>query len=225
MSDKWPALEELAFFGKLAASFTHELNNVLAIIDQNTGLLEDLADMATGDKPVDPAKIRKTAGTMDKHMDRGRRLVKSFNRFAHSADAPVMEFELGEALDIIALLSERLARRESKEIRVEPPPSAQALAMSPFLFYMTIFGGIGFFMRAEGEGEIVLGGGPADGNAGGSPEAGAGVSIAGPALSAQAQEEAGAFLSRMMERLGGDYIADWENGKIGLVFPRSVPEE
>ena len=33
----------LQFFGKMTASISHEIKNVLAIINENAGLLEDLA--------------------------------------------------------------------------------------------------------------------------------------------------------------------------------------
>jgi hypothetical protein len=37
----------LQFFGKMTASISHEIKNVLAIINENAGLLED-RDAATG---------------------------------------------------------------------------------------------------------------------------------------------------------------------------------
>jgi hypothetical protein len=38
--------ESLAFFGKINASISHELKNVMAIISETAGLLKDLSDMA-----------------------------------------------------------------------------------------------------------------------------------------------------------------------------------
>jgi len=48
----------LKFFGKMTASISHELKNVLAIINENAGLLEDLCAMAEKGRPVDPVRIK-----------------------------------------------------------------------------------------------------------------------------------------------------------------------
>jgi hypothetical protein len=44
MSWNWELLGEtgLQFFGKMSASISHEIKNVMAIINENAGLLEDL---------------------------------------------------------------------------------------------------------------------------------------------------------------------------------------
>ncbi|NNG12708.1 MAG: sensor histidine kinase, partial [Halobacteria archaeon] len=38
--------QELRYFGKVTASISHELKNVLAILNEHTGLLQDLTAMA-----------------------------------------------------------------------------------------------------------------------------------------------------------------------------------
>ena len=48
-----------AFFGKISASVSHELNNVLAIIGQTAGLLEDLLDSGPGDEPIPRASLER----------------------------------------------------------------------------------------------------------------------------------------------------------------------
>ena len=48
----------LQFFGRISASISHELKNVLAIINENAGLLEDLTSMADRGKPIDSARLK-----------------------------------------------------------------------------------------------------------------------------------------------------------------------
>jgi hypothetical protein len=48
----------LQFYGKITASVSHEIKNVLAIINENAGLLEDFTFMADRGKPIDPAAGR-----------------------------------------------------------------------------------------------------------------------------------------------------------------------
>ena len=46
--------DSLAFFGKVSASISHELKNVMAIISETAGLLGDLSAMARGVQPSTP---------------------------------------------------------------------------------------------------------------------------------------------------------------------------
>jgi hypothetical protein len=48
---EWFGYDSLAFFGKVNASISHELKNVMAIISETTGLLGDLSEMARGGTP------------------------------------------------------------------------------------------------------------------------------------------------------------------------------
>ncbi|MEE4112297.1 MAG: hypothetical protein V2I40_05740, partial [Desulfobacteraceae bacterium] len=50
----WFGYDSLAFFGKVNASISHELKNVMAIISETAGLLGDLSEMARGGGSVDP---------------------------------------------------------------------------------------------------------------------------------------------------------------------------
>ena len=49
--------KELEFFGKVTACISHELNNVLSIINEYTGLLEDLMLTCNSREEVDKEKI------------------------------------------------------------------------------------------------------------------------------------------------------------------------
>ena len=62
---------ERAFFGQATASATHEINNVLAIINEYAGLLGDLAAGAEAGRPLDPARLTKTAGSILRQIKRG----------------------------------------------------------------------------------------------------------------------------------------------------------
>ncbi len=42
-------LSETAFMGKITAAITHEMKNVLAIIKESAGLMEDLLSVAKDD--------------------------------------------------------------------------------------------------------------------------------------------------------------------------------
>jgi len=54
----------LQFFGKMTASISHEIKNVLAIINENAGLLEDLALMADGGAEIEPQRLKICPGRL-----------------------------------------------------------------------------------------------------------------------------------------------------------------
>ena len=85
----------LQFFGKISASISHELKNVMAIVNENAGLLEDLTVMAERGKPLDPARLKLMAAAVQKQIGRADVILKNMNRFAHSFDetlASVLDF-------------------------------------------------------------------------------------------------------------------------------------
>ena len=56
--------KELEFFGKITACISHELNNVLSIINEYTGLLEDL----TLGEAVDKNRIQKITKSISEQI-------------------------------------------------------------------------------------------------------------------------------------------------------------
>ena len=47
----------LQFLGKINASISHEIKNVLAVINENAGLIKDMLIMAEKGRPLDNARI------------------------------------------------------------------------------------------------------------------------------------------------------------------------
>jgi len=97
----------LQFFGRISASISHELKNVLAIFNENAGLLEDLTYMADQGKPIDPKRLEKMAGTFKKQIGRADDILKNMNRFAHTIDEPVTDVNLHEIIDLFLALTAR----------------------------------------------------------------------------------------------------------------------
>ena len=94
----------LQFFGRISASISHEIKNVLAIINENAGLLEDLTFMANKGKPIDPDRLKRMAATVQKQIGRGDEILKNMNRFAHSIDETVAEVDLNQTIELIIAL-------------------------------------------------------------------------------------------------------------------------
>jgi phosphoglycerate-specific signal transduction histidine kinase len=101
--------DELAFFGKVNASISHELKNILAIISETAGLLSDLAEMSKGGSPVEPEMLTSTAESIIEEIQRGFTTIRQMNRFAHCVDTPVLSVNLMELLDLVGNLSNYLS--------------------------------------------------------------------------------------------------------------------
>lgn len=125
----------LVFFGKMSASISHEIKNVLAIINENAGLTEDLVALSERGRPLDPVRIKALAVKVRDQVKRGDEIVKTMNLFAHSVDRDQCEVVPVEVLNLSAALSRRLALIKGFDIELECAKDIPAIKTSPFLLY------------------------------------------------------------------------------------------
>ncbi|MFP4668493.1 MAG: hypothetical protein ACLFMN_06820 [Desulfobacterales bacterium] len=132
----------LAFFGKMTANLTHEFKNILAIIQESAGLMEDIMAISPLAQEKYQERFNKSMATIKKQLQRGMELAARFNRFAHAPDHTNAEMDLGETIDHFCTLTERFARL--KYITLEPASADHQinLTTNPVLLYMTLFYGL-----------------------------------------------------------------------------------
>lgn len=141
----------LKFFGKMTASISHELKNVLAIINENAGLLEDLCAMAEKGRPVDPVRIKTAAGKVIRQVKRGDEIIRKLNTFAHSADESVCDIDLLEAIKLVSALSGRLAMMREITVELNADDAPVVVNTNPFLLETLVWFCIDFAMDATGD--------------------------------------------------------------------------
>jgi len=130
--------DSLAFFGRVNASISHELKNVMAIISETAGLLSDLSEMASTGTPVDADLLKSSAVSIMEEIQRGFTTIGQMNRFSHSVDAPIASIDLRELLDLVCHLSNYLAY--SGETRMTPWSGAPPLAETcPFALQAIVY--------------------------------------------------------------------------------------
>ena len=112
----------LQVFAKASAAISHEIKNTLSIINENAGLLDDLAAMAEQGEGVAAERVRAAAATIMKQVDRSNLIMKNLNRFAHSADTPLATANLSETLDLVVALTARQAAMKMIKVAVSCPP-------------------------------------------------------------------------------------------------------
>jgi C4-dicarboxylate-specific signal transduction histidine kinase len=135
MKGDWTAIgpEGLAFFGRMSASISHELKNVLAIVSETSGLMGDLMEMhREGDGEINHDRFEQMFERVRKQIKRGDAIIKNMNRFAHSIDDPVARTDLAEVCDLMSRLSQRFASQKGVTLTHESPGPAEAVT-SPFL--------------------------------------------------------------------------------------------
>ena len=130
---------ELAFFGTITASISHELNNVLSIINEYSGLLDDIVSGDNKDKPVENEKIQRIALNITKQIKREQGIIKLLNRFAHRVDTPLVKFNLNELVKDITRLSQRFASLKKIQLGITIPEEQITLTNNPFTVQHVIF--------------------------------------------------------------------------------------
>lgn len=127
-----PENDDLFFFGRVSASVSHELKNILAVINEQAGLLDDLSRLACRGLPLDPERLALAASCLLKQVRRGDAILTHLNRFAHTADAPRREVSLAETAALAVALGERQASMRQVALTAAPGPDVR-VATDPFV--------------------------------------------------------------------------------------------
>ncbi len=139
MCDDSTLNESLEFFGRITASVSHELNNVMSIIDQTSGLLDDLLFAAEQGQSIPVDRLKTIYEKLSVQTDRGVRIIKRLNSFAHSVDDPLKEVELNQLVDTFARLMQRLTGLKKVDLVVEKHPLPLKAETNPFVLQMIFY--------------------------------------------------------------------------------------
>ena len=144
----------LEAFAGISAIMTHETRNILAIINESAGFLEDLVLIAGEDGAVPVKNVGSMAANIAAQVNRANSLMKDYNTFAHSGDEVYGEVELHEVLTLVATLTGRKAAQKSIKVSVNEGEEKR-LYTKPFVLESLIY----FFlikMYAGGDSESVI---------------------------------------------------------------------
>lgn len=144
---------EAEFIGRITASATHEMRNVLAIVKESAGLIEDLvhASSRSGGTPYGD-RILKATGRIDAQVARGAEIVTRLNRFAHSADASGGRVDLAEEAREVAFLAQRHARAKSQALEARTTGGPVWLSANSLHVQMGLFEAVAFCLGDLPEG-------------------------------------------------------------------------
>ncbi len=148
--------QSLAFFGTVTASVTHELTNVIAIINELTGLLDDMRYSAEQGQIIGSDRLENLHGRLEKQINRGQKIIKRLNKFAHSADQVQIEFDLNEVLLNLVDLMQRFADMKRIELDFRPATDEVRCTSNPFELQHIVFRCCRIFFDSAEEGSAIV---------------------------------------------------------------------
>ena len=141
----------LQFFGQISASISHELKNVLAIVNENAGLLEDFTLMADRGLPIDPARLKVMAAAVKKQIGRADGILKNMNRFAHSTDQTFTTVDLAQTIELMIALTARFAAMRGIQVDRQLPRNPVRFRTTPYFLINLLWLCLDFSMSASGD--------------------------------------------------------------------------
>jgi signal transduction histidine kinase len=215
MDPKYDGIGEagLRFFGKVSASISHEMKNVLAIINENNGLLEDLNFAARKGTPIDPERLNRMAGNLNKQIHRADAILKNLSSFAHSVDQFSLQVNLHELTLLVSNLAGRLAAMRKVTLETIQPPEPINLTTNPFLLENLVWLCLEYAIASTSAGQTLI-------LTCGRTHSGACLHIAGiDGLTEDFLQKMPAGCQDILAALGAEILADFTNKKLTLNLP------
>ncbi len=133
-------INDAAFMGKVTAGVTHELKNLLAIIKEYAGLMEDLMGLPACQGIPNRDRFVKALGSIMDQVQRGTNLLTHLNKFAHNADTEVSSVPLTDLVENLNALSERFLRQRAIALKLVAMEGAnRPFGTSPIALQRLIF--------------------------------------------------------------------------------------
>ena len=147
--------EGFEFWGAITASLSHDINNVFAIINELSGLLDDFFHAADQGDVMDIEKLKSATRRISEQVSRGQTHVRQLNRFAHTVDYRHATIDLNDAVDAVATLCGRMATLRRITVATRLADVSPKLEGSAFDVQHVIFRCIDMALDAGEQGDVV----------------------------------------------------------------------
>ena len=203
--------EDMAFFGKIGADVSHEMRNVLAIVGENAGLLDDQISLAERGTALDGEKLKKLSARITRQITRGIQTMERFSRFAHAAFEEAASSDLTALTKTVAALAERHVVLACCTLETDIPDKPIPVKANPFSLQHAVFSAIELILESLEDGQVLtikLAG------------RGATAVIAVSGNAADTGELSGRMsrLSAVISELEGSVETSWEDGVLTLTL-------
>jgi C4-dicarboxylate-specific signal transduction histidine kinase len=144
--------KEIVFFGKITAAITHEIKNVLAIIQESSGLMEDILAVTPDETFTHKDKFSTSLNRIFNQIERGVDITTRLNKFAHSPDHSPANVDLNEVSEQMVLLASRFTRLKNVVLKADPHDTSMIIKTHPVALEMAIFESIEILLNALSSG-------------------------------------------------------------------------
>ena len=146
----------LSFFGIIAASLSHDLSNSVAIINELAGLMEDILPDTRRKARIDCARLRELLQRISSQVKKGQDTIRKLNRFSHSVDDPLCEFDLRKLLEEIVLLAQRFASFKRVDLELRLTDDSLTIRSDPFRVQQAVFGCIQLALEGSEKNDVII---------------------------------------------------------------------
>lgn len=143
------------FIGKITGGATHEMNNVLAIIKESSGLMEDFILMTKPEQLPQRERMLNVLAKISAQIARGVDLSNRLNSFSHGVRDRSTSHELTKSVTDIVALNQRFARSKKVTLTTLPSDTHIYVAMSPLQLQIAVFTCLECLLNLVGPGAII----------------------------------------------------------------------
>jgi signal transduction histidine kinase len=129
----------LEFMGKVTASSTHEIKNQLAVINEQSRLLQEMLVMSRQGKEVNPDRLEQLIGRVVARVDQADQAVRRLNGFAHSADADRTNADPQQTITALLRIFERIASLKEISINFDSVQNCGEISQRPIYLEQTVW--------------------------------------------------------------------------------------
>lgn len=148
--------KKAAFMGKITAGVTHEMKNVLAIIKESAGLMEDLIGLDKDGSFPHKEKFLRSLSRIADQVARGVDLSTKLNAFAHSPDERNASVNLNQAVGQTAFLCQRSAASKGMTVRAALHELPIEVVTDPLGLQMFLFQCVSALMEVVDAGSTII---------------------------------------------------------------------
>ncbi|PID77762.1 MAG: hypothetical protein CSB21_03950 [Deltaproteobacteria bacterium] len=127
--------KEIIFSEKIASWISHDIRNSLAVIKENSGLMEDLIMMKDS---ISPEKFSKIIKIILNQVKTAEETTAILNKFAHLNDHEKEKFDLENCLGELLMLMKKILKGKEINISLESMEN-QTVETSKFYFQMILY--------------------------------------------------------------------------------------
>lgn len=151
--DHWTITQEgFHFISDMTASAMHEIKNKLAIINENSGLIQDLFFMAKQGREIDIERIESISHKIQKQVKLSDAIIKKINLFSQSMDMNDQDVDIEQAMISVVSLADRLIEKRGCSIHIAESPEPVIIHTNLFFFKNLLWRILDVVCRPDGSG-------------------------------------------------------------------------